>query len=199
MTITKVLSVLNFIFIFNASDHPRTHTSYDHVFLGPSVNRGHFYPVFSQNDHKSIISCWRHPCVTPSSIYCPPSWHCRSHRTYSSYRGGKNLVDDWQNPRRTSEWIWCHWNRKRNCLHSHNRDHQQRLHTTLKENTVMMMVAFNVRKYIVKSCGKASLFLLSTLDLVVAKHSKSNIVLRPKVHPYVANTSNCHELKFVLY
>ena len=42
MTITKVLSVLNFIFIFNASDHPRTHTSYDHVFLGPSVNRGHF-------------------------------------------------------------------------------------------------------------------------------------------------------------
>ena len=61
------------------------------------------------------------------------------------------------------------------------------------------MVAFNVRKYIVKSCGKASLFLLSILDLVVAKHSKSNIVLRPKVHPYVANTSNCHELKFVLY
>ena len=75
----------------------------------------------------------------------------------------------------------------------------QRLHTTLKENTVMMMVAFNVRKYIVKSCGKASLFLLSTLDLVVAKHSKSNIVLRTKVHPYVANTSNCHELKFVLF
>ena len=50
------------------------------------------------------------------------------------------------------------------------------------------MVAFNVRKYIVKSCGKASLFLLSILDLVVAKHSKSNILLRPKVHPYVANT-----------
>ena len=61
------------------------------------------------------------------------------------------------------------------------------------------MVAFNVHKYIVKSCSKASLFLLSTLDLVVAKHSKSNIVLRPKVHPYVTNTSNCHELKFVLY
>ena len=34
---------LNFIhFIFNVSDRPRTHTSYDRIFGGSSVNRGHF-------------------------------------------------------------------------------------------------------------------------------------------------------------